>query len=111
MKSRTLNIPHSGPAAVMSLGDVKKRKEREKAEASMRDYLKILSFGELIDETSMIIREINSKPLTKELASRSKMVLKELGLRIDEQSKSFDTSLESMRSSLEKKILEIQGLL
>jgi len=45
-------------------------------------YLKALSFSQLIDETSVVIEELNDSGSTREMIQKSDLVLRELGERI-----------------------------
>lgn len=70
---------------------------------SLSRYFQVLSFSELLDETTQLIEELNAKGSTKEIINRSKLILKEFGLRI-KNSKGLSDNFLRMRDELETKL-------
>jgi hypothetical protein len=93
-------------ATVISLSQVKDERNKEKEQNSFQRYLKVLSFSELIDETTILIKEINQVGSTREVIARAKALLKELGNRF-EKSQGLSESFHVMRKKLEGKINEL----
>lgn len=90
-------------AQVVDLTHAKEALADKKENDSLSRYLKVLSFSELIDETSHIINELNRVGSTEEIIKRSKLILKELGLRL-KNSQGFSESLVRMKDDLESKL-------
>lgn len=90
-------------AQVVDLTHAKEAIAEKKENDSLSRYLKVLSFSELIDETSHIINELNQKGSTEEIIKRSKMILKELGMRLG-SSQGFSQSLVKMKAELENRL-------
>ncbi|MAF78705.1 MAG: hypothetical protein CME60_11110 [Halobacteriovoraceae bacterium] len=72
---------------------------------SLSRYLKSLSFSQLIDETSVVIEELNQAGSTKEMIKKSNLVLRELGDRIG-NSHGLAESFSKMKEKLEQKLHE-----
>lgn len=89
-----------------------KRTQGEKTEGqSITQYLKVLSFHDLVNEYQSIIQELKDSPLNTELTQKSKLILKEFSDRLGEHSIGISDSLTEMRSKIEKKIFDLNGLL
>lgn len=89
-----------------------KRSHGEKTEGqSLTQYLKVLSFHDLVNEYQSIIQELKDSPLNTELTQKSKLILKEFSDRLGEHSIGISDSLTEMRSKIEKKIFDLNGLL
>lgn len=89
-----------------------RRAQGEKTEGqSIKQYLKVLSFHDLVNEYQSIIQELKDSPLNTELTQKSKLILKEFSDRLGEHSIGISDSLTEMRSKIEKKIFDLNGLL
>lgn len=75
----------------------------DKENDSLSRYFKVLSFSELIDETTQLIEELNREGSTEEIIKKSKMILKELGVRL-KNSKGLSRSFLKMKDELENKL-------
>ncbi len=71
--------------------------------------MNILSFSELIRESSNIVNELEKKPLSEELGTRSKQVLTEMDKRMDQDGFSLSQGLKQIRLDLEKRLKDILG--
>ncbi len=96
---------------VVPLSSWKSIREAEVKEKSMSDYLKVLSFHDLLVETEEIIKEINSKPLSQEITLKSKQLLREVNQRLQKDSDGFANALKDLRLQSEKTMFDIKGLL
>lgn len=90
-------------ARVIDLKYAKESLEGKKENDSLSRYFQVLSFSELLAETSALIDELNNKGSTKEIINKSKIILKELGLRF-KNSKGLTENFIKMRDELEKKL-------
>lgn len=66
-----------------------------------------MSFGELIDESSEIIRQLQKIGLNEGLTFKSKSLLHELGVRAGKQNHHMNSSIKTMKSVLEKKLRDM----
>ncbi|MBT3586803.1 MAG: hypothetical protein HN509_17965 [Halobacteriovoraceae bacterium] len=96
---------------VIPFDQFKVQRMKTKEEKGLRDYLGLLSFNQLINETSSVINELNNTPLNAELTLHSKLVLKEFAKRLGTESTTFSTTLKKLGNRLEERIFELQGLL
>lgn len=90
-------------AKVIDLNHAKLALNDKKENDSLSRYFKVLSFSELIDETTQLIEELNREGSTEEIIKKSKMILKELGVRL-KNSKGLSRSLLKMKDELENKL-------
>lgn len=90
-------------AQVVDLTQAKEALADKKENDSLSRYLKVLSFSELIAETTHIIEDLNKNGTTEEIIKRSKLILKELGLRL-KNSQGFSDSLVRMKADLENRL-------
>lgn len=90
-------------AQVVDIAHAKEAFAEKKENDSLSRYFKVLSFSELIDETTHIIEELNRSGTTEEIIKRSKLILKELGLRL-KNSQGFSQSLVRMKADLESRL-------
>lgn len=98
MKNEEMNA-----ANIVDLSHAKQAIEDKKENDSLSRYLKVLSFSELIDETTHIIEELNKNGTTEEIIRKSKMILKELGQRLT-NSQGFSRGLIKMKEDLEARL-------
>ncbi|GEM_PF-6859636 len=74
----------------------------------MADYLSVLSFNQLVSESSLIKKEITEKPLNKEIITISKLFLKEIQDRLMQDSCEMSKSLKSIRNAIEKRVATLE---
>ena len=91
---------------IISLKAAKENKNLKTQDAIHTRYLKVLSFSQLIDETSYVIEELNHAGSTKEMIQKSKQVLEELGERLG-NSHGLSESFTKMKDQLQSKLQEI----
>jgi len=90
---------------IISFKAAKNNLAAQAQDSALSRYLKALSFSQLIDETSVVIEELNEAGSTREMIRKSNLVLKELGERIG-NSHGLAESFSKMRDKLEKKLKE-----
>lgn len=81
--------------------------EEEKAERQFSDYFNILSFSELINESTDIIKEINHSPLSSEITMKSKILLNQFSKRLGDESKEVADTFQSMKKKIEATIFDL----
>lgn len=94
---------------VVSLEQAKKQAEQKQQEDSLSRYLGILSFSQLINEASNVIRQLDAEKISRQTTTKSKLVLKELSSRIEKQSGSHLNAFGNMKKQLDLKIKNIQN--
>jgi len=102
---------HEAHNNVIALSNWKTKKELTSNEKSMSEYLKVLSFHDLLTETEDLIKELNDKPLNQEVTLKSKHLLREVNKRLQKDADGFARVLTDLRIQSEKKLFDIKGLL
>ena len=93
---------------VLNLRKWKEQIESAAEESSLKNYFNVLSFNDLINETKVIVSELNEKPLTEEITKKSRIILKEFNERLEKESDGFANVLTLLRKNVEEKILELR---
>jgi len=92
--------------SVLDFSQAQKNLQTKKENESLEKYYKILSFAELYEETSHCVEQLNKEGATEENLKISKIILKELGSRL-EKSQGPSKNFEEMKLDLEKRFLSI----
>jgi len=82
-----------------------------KSEQSLNDYLKVLSFHDLVNEYKDVLSDLDREPLNQEITRRTKSILLEFSNRLGEHSSEHSDSLGVLRKKIERKIFDLNGLL
>ena len=91
-----------------SLADWKPQSLDEKrAEKQFSDYFNILSFSELINESTDIIKELNQSPISTEITMKSKILLHQFSKRLGDESKEVAATFQDMRKRIEDSIINL----
>ncbi len=91
---------------IISIKKWKENRQLSLKEKQVNNFLKVLSFQQLINESTDIVKKLKSEPLNPELAFKSKLILKEFNKRLNDQSPELANSLQNIRNNVEKKIEE-----
>ena len=83
--------------------------DEKRAEKQFKDYFNILSFSELINESTDIIKELNQKPISNEITMKSKILLSQFSKRLGDESKEVAETFQDMRKRIESKILDLSN--
>jgi hypothetical protein len=89
---------------------LKKLREKNRNQ-EIADYLEILTFNQLMTESSWIKKQITEKPLNKEIIKISKMFLKEIQKRFKKDSNEMYRSLKKIRNEIEVKVASLERLI
>ncbi len=74
-----------------------------KKEQSLSRYLNVLSFHDLMNESTSIINEIiKNKTISDDLSMKSKLLTNEIGDRIDNSSGKTNETFRSLKKSIEE---------
>ncbi len=75
----------------------------EKKENSFCDYLKVLNFNDLINESNALISEIKNQKPGQDLVSKTKLMMNEFATRLEKESKHLADSVIDLTKSIDKK--------
>ncbi len=94
---------------IISLKNWKEANKESREEASLLNYLKALSFHDLMNEAESARKELNSGSISEEVALKSKTILKEFTHRL--KSDGLSANLKLITDSAEGKILKLKNLI
>ena len=80
--------------------------KHHRREANFSDYLKVLSFHDLVNESNHLNREIKQNKATDHLLSRTKMMMNELTQRLDRESKMLAHSVVDLKKQIEERMID-----
>lgn len=89
---------------VIDLQKIRKLTEKKYLEESINKYLGILSFSQLMNETSSLIKDLNNNKLDSQVVLKSKLVFKQLGERLESQSSEYSDIVKEMKNNISDKI-------
>ena len=75
-----------------------------KREGSFSDYLKVLSFNDLINESDSLMNQLKRNEKTEDLFSKSRIMLNEFTMRLERESRSLAISVKDLKKSIEDKL-------
>lgn len=94
-------------ANVISLSQWRNEKAQESESESLKRYMNVLSFHDLIHESQGVIAEIKSSNVNQDLQERSKGLLDEFHNRLaSEEPSDWSRALGEMKKRLEKTLAE-----
>lgn len=74
-----------------------------KKEANFSDYLKVLSFNDLMTESNALMNQIKNDE-SDDLFSKTKVMMNEFTHRLEKESKQLATSVKDLKRHLEDKL-------
>lgn len=100
------------PENVVDIGEWKKSQVLASKEQGLTDYLNVLSFHDLMNESSEIIKEIDSNvEISEDLQMKSKLLADELGDRIEHHSGGISDTFHHLKKSIEETLNKLNKLL
>lgn len=75
-----------------------------KKEANFSDYLKVLSFNDLMNESSALMDQINRNDEGDDLFSKTKVMMNEFTLRLEKESRQLAHSVKDLKKQIEDKL-------
>lgn len=96
---------------ILSISDWKREMAAKFEEKSLSDYYRALDFHALAIEMNTTIIEVQNKEITKELALRAKVLLKEFQARTKNSGALISQAISSLATTLEismNRLMEIQ---
>lgn len=73
-------------------------------EKSLLDYLNVLSFHDLMNESKDVVKELETAPLTDDITLKTKLLTEEISARLSHYSEEISLMLSSMIKNLEEKL-------
>ncbi len=75
-----------------------------KKENHFSDYLKILSFNDLINESESLMNQLKRNEKTEDLFSKSRVMLNEFTMRLERESRNLAVSVKDLKKTIEEKL-------
>lgn len=91
-------------AQVVAIENALKARAQKIEETLHQEYLALLSFSELINESQQIVEDLRTRPMDEDLSTRSTLLLREISERIGGQFK----LLEELKFSIDERLKELQ---
>lgn len=85
---------------LVSLDDWKNHKK----ESNFSDYLKVLSFNDLMNESDNLMNQIKKSDEMDDLFSKTKLMMNEFTSRLEKESKSLAESVKDIKKQIEDKL-------
>lgn len=80
--------------------------KHDKRESSFSSYLKVLSFNDLVNESNHLASEIKRQAAADHLLSRTKLMMNELTLRLERESKMLAHTVVDLKKQIEDRIID-----
>ena len=80
----------------------------KREEKSLLDYLNVLSFHELMNESKEIVMELEKESYNDDLALKARLIIEEISGRLSHYSGEVTVMLNGMVKNLEEKIQSIR---
>lgn len=78
--------------------------KNHKKEANFSDYLKVLSFNDLMNESDSLMNQIKKNDEMDDLFSRTKLMMNEFTSRLEKESKNLAVSVKDLKKQIEDKL-------
>lgn len=75
-----------------------------KREGNFSDYLKVLSFNDLINESDSLMDQLKRSEEVEDLFSKTRVMMSEFTLRLEKESKHLAESVKDLKKSIEDKL-------
>lgn len=96
---------------ILSFEKWKKNLDETKPDQDLKNYLKVLSFHDLVNEYKHVLTDLDKEPLNLELTRRTKSILHEFSNRLGEHSSDHSDSLSLLKKKIEQRIFDLNGLI
>jgi hypothetical protein len=78
--------------------------KNQKREASFSDYLKVLSFNDLMTESNEIMDQIKRNDEAEDIFSKTRVIMNEFTHRLEKESKHLAESVKDFKKQIEDKL-------
>lgn len=75
-----------------------------KGDTSFSDYLKVLSFSDLMNESNELMDQINRNKEREDVFSKTRMLMNEFTLRLEKESRLLADSVKDLKKQIEEKL-------
>ena len=79
--------------------------KNQKREGNFSDYLKVLSFNDLINESDSLMDQLKRSEEVEDLFSTTRVMMNEFTLRSEKESRHLADSVKDLKKSIEDKLL------
>lgn len=76
----------------------------KKRDSSFSDYLKVLSFNDLISESNELMDQLKRNDESDDIFSKTKVMMNEFSLRLEKESKQLAESVKDLKKQIEDKL-------
>lgn len=76
----------------------------QKRDSSFSDYLKVLSFNDLMNESNELIDQMKRSDEGNDLFSKTRVIMNEFSFRLEKESKHLANSVKDFKKQLEDKL-------
>jgi hypothetical protein len=80
--------------------------KHHKRESSFTDYLKVLSFNDLVNESNHLATEIKRQQAADHLLTKTKLMMNELTFRLERESKILAHSIVDLKKQIEDRMID-----
>lgn len=78
--------------------------KNQKREGNFSDYLKVLSFNDLINESDSLMDQLKRSEEVEDLFSKTRVMMNEFTLRLEKESRHLADSVKDLKKSIEDKL-------
>lgn len=78
--------------------------KNQKRDASFSDYLKVLSFNDLMNESNEIMNQLKRSDEGDDLFSKTRVIMNEFTNRLEKESKHLAMSVKDLKKQIEDKL-------
>ena len=78
--------------------------KKHKRDANFSDYLKVLSFNDLMSESNDLISQIKKSEHEVDLFSKTRVMMNEFTFRLEKESKHLAESVKDLKKQIEDKL-------
>lgn len=78
--------------------------KNQKRDASFSDYLKVLSFNDLMNESNELMNQLKRSDEGDDLFSKTRVIMNEFTNRLEKESKHLAMSVKDLKKQIEDKL-------
>ena len=75
-----------------------------RGDTSFSDYLKVLSFSDLMNESNELMDQINRNKEREDVFSKTRMLMNEFTMRLEKESRLLADSVKDLKKQIDEKI-------
>jgi hypothetical protein len=89
---------------LVSLDQWKNQKRDHTRDSNFSDYLKVLNFNDLMNESNDLIDQMNRNDKGDDLFSKTRVIMNEFTHRLEKESKNLAESVKDFKKQIEDKL-------